>query len=115
MGFNLIPTDWFKKEVKRLNKKYPSLKNDLAELANRLSHNPTSGIPLGNDVFKIRLSITSKGKGKSAGARIIYYLISQEKEIYLLTIYDKSEYDSIDDRLLKKLVADILRDNNSWA
>jgi len=32
MGFDIIPTDIFKKEVKRLSKKFPSLKEELREL-----------------------------------------------------------------------------------
>lgn len=43
------------------------------------------------------MAITSKGKGKSGGARIISYVFTQDEEIYLLSIYDKSEQDSISD------------------
>ena len=46
----------------------------------------------------------SKGKGKSGGGRVISYLVTQNKENYLLTIFDKSEFDSIDDKTLKKLL-----------
>jgi mRNA-degrading endonuclease RelE of RelBE toxin-antitoxin system len=54
---------------------------------------------------KIRVSIKSKGKGKSGGARIITYVITPQKEIYLLTIYDKAEFDSIDDKTLRRIIA----------
>jgi mRNA-degrading endonuclease RelE of RelBE toxin-antitoxin system len=105
MNYKVIPVDKFKKETKRLIKKYPSLKSELTELAASLSIEPTQGTALGNNVFKIRVSIKSKGKGKSGGARIITYVISPQKEVYLLTIYDKAEFDSIDDKMLRRIIA----------
>ena len=105
MSYKVIPVDKFKKEAKRLIKKYPSLKVELAEVADSLSEEPTLGTPLGNDTYKIRVSIKSKAKGKSGGARIITYVVTPQKEIYLLTIYDKSEFDSIDDKTLRLVIA----------
>lgn len=61
----------FKAEAKPLLKKYHSLPADLLKLQRKLSETPRLGIPLGGDVYKIRLKITSKGKGKSGGARVI--------------------------------------------
>jgi len=104
MTFNVIPTDRFKKEAKRLIKKYPSLKDELSELNEILEKNPETGTTLGNNAYKIRIAIKSKGKGKSGGGRVISYLVTQNKEIYLLTIFDKSEFDSIDDKTLKKII-----------
>lgn len=105
MNYKVIPVDKFKKEAKRLIKKYPSLKIELSELAASLAIEPTLGTALGNDTYKIRVSIKSKGKGKSGGARIITYVITQQKEIYLLTIYDKAEFDNIDDKTLRRIIA----------
>lgn len=105
MNYKVIPVEKFKKEAKRLIKKYPSLKIELSELAESLSIEPTQGTALGNDTYKIRVSIKSKGKGKSGGARIITYVITPQKEIYLLTIYDKAEFDSIDDKTLRRIIA----------
>jgi mRNA-degrading endonuclease RelE of RelBE toxin-antitoxin system len=73
MSYKIIPTEKFKKEAKRLLKKYTSLKDDLFELNNELVNNPTLGISLGNNSYKIRLAIKSKAQGKSGGARIITY------------------------------------------
>jgi mRNA-degrading endonuclease RelE of RelBE toxin-antitoxin system len=105
MNYKVIPVDKFKREAKRLIKKYPSLKIELTELAEALSIEPTQGTSLGNDTYKIRVSIKSKGKGKSGGARVITYVITPQKEIYLLTIYDKAEFDSIDDKTLRRIIA----------
>jgi len=109
MNVEIITTENFRKETKRLLKKYPSLKNDLLELQNRLKLNPKSGIPLGHNCFKIRLAIKSKGKGKSGGARVITHLLisNATEQVYLLTIYDKSEFDSISDKDLKKLIKEL--------
>ena len=89
--------------------------NELEVLERELSENPHLGQPLGNDSYKIRLSIQSKGKGKSGGARVITHLDSEivgalEKgpagdiTVCLLTIYDKSETASISDKELKELI-----------
>ncbi|MDP1843512.1 MAG: hypothetical protein Q8K64_08845 [Sediminibacterium sp.] len=107
MNYKVIPVDKFKKEAKRLVKKYPSLKSELSELAEALSANPTMGTALGQESYKIRVSIKSKGKGKSGGARVITYIITPQKEVYLLTIYDKAEFDSIDDKTLRRIIETI--------
>ena len=107
MSYSVIPIDKFKKEAKRLVKKYPSLKSELFELNILLVSNPTSGTSLGNNAYKIRIAIKSKGSGKSGGARVITYVVTENKEIYLLTIYDKGELDTIDDSTLRKIIRDI--------
>ena len=104
MSYSVIPIEKFKKEAKRLIKKYPSLKNELAELNEILISNPTLGIPLGYNAYKIRIAIKSKGTGKSGGARIITYVVTENQEVYLLTIYDKGELDSIDDNTLRAII-----------
>ncbi len=107
MSYSAIPIEKFKKEAKRLVKKYPSLKKELSELTSILIANPTVGTPLGNNTYKIRISIKSKGTGKSGGARVITYVVTENKEIYLLTIYDKGELDTIDDNTLRKIIKSI--------
>jgi mRNA-degrading endonuclease RelE of RelBE toxin-antitoxin system len=97
-------TEHFKKEFKRLSKKYASLSSDMQELVSSLEENPIIGTPLGNDVYKIRLAIKSKNKGKSGGARIITYLVDRNKIVYLLSIYDKSEKISISDSEIKSII-----------
>ena len=62
-------TKAFASAAKPLLKKYHSLSKDLFTLENELMLTPKLGTPLGQDAYKIRLKITSKGKGKSGGAR----------------------------------------------
>ncbi|TAK62494.1 MAG: hypothetical protein EPO24_04885 [Bacteroidetes bacterium] len=107
MSYSVIPAPLFQKQAKRLTKKYPSLKEELDELGKKLSHSPLEGIKLGHNTYKIRLAVRSKGKGKSGGMRIITYVITEEFEVYLLTIYDKSEIETLDDKMLKYLVSQI--------
>ncbi len=108
MIYKVELSETFKKEVKRLSKKYPSLKKELAVLFTELENNPTKGIPLGNDIFKIRFSISSKGKGKSGGARIISFLKIVNEEVVLLTIYNKGDRDSISDKEIQELLSNYL-------
>ena len=101
-------TENFKKEVKPLLKKYSSLSTDLLQLEKELTINPRTGIPLGQDIYKIRLKISSKRKGKSGGARIISLvetLVSvTETYVTLVSIYDKSDTANISDKELKTLI-----------
>ena len=97
----------FKKEFKRLSRRYRSLLNDVQKLQGELLAKPDLGTDLGNGLRKIRMAIQSKGKGKSGGARVITYTIItkiEETEINLLYIYDKSERDSISAAEIKELL-----------
>ena len=107
MSYNILPTSKFSKEIKRLIKKFPSLKLEFANLISLLSENPTTGTSLGENCFKIRIAIASKNKGKSGGARIITYLILKDKSVFLLTIYDKAEKQNITEKELKELIKEI--------
>lgn len=95
MSYNVIPTPDFKKLFKKLAKKYPSLKTDLQQLITTLQKTPDTGTALGNGIYKIRMAITSKGKGKSGGARVITFLVTDDQEVYLTHIYDKSQLENL--------------------
>jgi len=104
MDYQINFTPDFERLFKRLTKKHKSLPSDLTKLVNLLRVHPETGTPLGFNLFKIRLKISSKGKGKSGGARVITYLVHREKEIYLVAIYDKSEVDSLSKEQIKILL-----------
>lgn len=95
MSYNIIITPAFKKAVKEISKKHRSLKNDLSELFASLEQNPIQGTPLGKECYKIRLAITSKGKGKSGGARVITCVKVINQNVFMLTVYDKSDKENI--------------------
>lgn len=107
-------TKSFKTAVKPLLKKYPSLSKDLLNLEIELTENPRLGTPLGSNTYKIRLKISSKGKGKSGGARIVSLvetivigkvnLKDEDVIVNLITIYDKADISSISEKELKDLI-----------
>ena len=97
----------FLRQLKHLAKKYKSIADDLEVLRDELKQNPYAGAEPGGGARKVRMSIKSKGKGKSGGARVITYLVSaveENIEISLLTIYDKSEKENITDKEIRSLI-----------
>jgi hypothetical protein len=64
------------------------------------------GTPLGSNCYKIRLAIKSKGKGKSGGARVITYVITEKEEVILLAIYDKQVKSDLKANELNELLKD---------
>jgi hypothetical protein len=103
MNYNVSTIPLFDKQAKRLAKKYPSLKADLAELFESLANNPQQGVALANNFYKIRLGISSKGKGKSGGARVITYVKVTQTAVFLASIFDKSEKSTITEKELKDI------------
>jgi len=101
----------FERSYKRLKKKYKSLPNDLKLLVNQLNDNPHLGDRVGENFYKIRLAIKSKGRGKSGGARVITHVeilvVEQEDltEITLLEIYDKGELATVKQSDIVKMLA----------
>ena len=114
MNVKVITSNNFRREAKRLIKKYPSIKNELAELERELLLNPKLGTPIGKNCYKIRLAIESKGKGKRGGARVISNLVVKVRKrdtkryiVYLLSVYDKSEFETISDKDLRRLITEV--------
>ena len=97
----------FTREAKRLKKKYASLEQEIIDLGSEIRQNPTMGTPIGGSCYKIRLSIKSKGKGKSGGARVITYYYIHGETVYLLLIYDKAEQENISDERINELLLGI--------
>ncbi len=62
------------------------------------------GTPIGQGCYKIRLAISSKGKGKSGGARVITLVWVRDEQVFMLSIYDKSEQEDINDSRLQELL-----------
>ena len=94
----------FKKELKALSNKYPSMLEDVQGLVTQMEINPFIGSSPGNGFYKIRLAITSKGSGKSGGARIIANIKIINRTVYLVTIYDKSQKETVSMKELKQFV-----------
>jgi mRNA-degrading endonuclease RelE of RelBE toxin-antitoxin system len=108
MSYKIVYTKDFEKEIKRLASKYPSLKFDFQNFLADLTENPTIGVSLGNNCYKVRLAISSKGKGKSGGARIITFVKISIETVVLISIYDKSQQSTITDKEIKERLSKYL-------
>lgn len=88
-------------------KRHRSLAKDLLKLEKELELRPTTGASLGHGLYKVRIAISSKGKGKSGGGRIITFVVTEDLEVYLLSIYDKADVDTVDTKAMKQVVAEL--------
>jgi len=107
MNLKIELTSKFKRKAKVLLKKFPSFKQELNDLITVLETDPTQGISIKHNCYKIRIAIKSKGKGKSGGARAITHLHITNTTVYLIYLYDKSEQDNISDKELLELIDDL--------
>ena len=110
MNFEVIPTPDFERSFKSLAKRHRSLKADFLSFTKELQQNPFQGDELTPGIRKIRMAITSKGRGKSGGARVITYTVvalEDAGEVYLLDIYDKNDFSTVDVSTLQKIVNDL--------
>ena len=110
MSYSIETLPSFDRQVKRLAKKYKSLKEDLQKLVSTLKSDPAVGADLGNGVRKVRMAIRAKGKGKSHGARVITHtaVISvREGVVTLLAIYDKAEQSTITSKEIEQLLREL--------
>ena len=102
-------TDEFKKDLKKLTKKYPNIKQDLIPVIKLLSADEIIGDRVtgtGAKVFKIRIANSDLKKGKSAGYRLLYWLKTIDKTI-LLTVYSKSERVSMTAEEIKQIISSV--------
>ena len=101
----------FMRLAKPLWKKYASFEKDYLLLLDELRSNPFVGIPLGEGVRKVPMTISSKGKGKSGGARVLTYSVNKESDdeikVTLLSIYDKSKISNVSDDYISSLIKEM--------
>ncbi len=96
----------FRKDVKRLYKKYRQVQFDINAFIDLLSAGDTPGDQIqgtGYTVYKARIKSSDLSKGKSGGYRIIYYL-KTETNIILVTTYAKAEREDIDHQEIKRMI-----------
>ena len=115
MNVEIIVTETFRREAKKLIKKYPSLKNELSIFEDSLIKKPDQGKLILENVYKIRIAVKSKGKGKSGGLRVITYLIITKKDderiqVFLLSIYDKSDIENLPEPQINKIISDLQKE-----
>jgi len=109
---NVYTIPEFDRSLVRLSKKYRSLKTEYLEFIEKVENEGVQGTPLGNGIFKARLAVKSKGKGKSGGLRIISFndviIALEEKMVLLIDIYDKNEVSTVDKKILLKRIANFI-------
>lgn len=118
--FTVIPTPEFTKQIKYYyNKKnYKKIKDDIQKVITELQNGnfigdeiPDLKLPENEHSYKVRVKNTSANLGKSNGFRIIYYLIKDDTEIYLLTIYSKKDKENISDDEIKNIINNIIKES----
>ncbi|MCR4919446.1 MAG: addiction module toxin RelE [Prevotella sp.] len=103
-------TEEFRRQVKRLAKRYRSLADDINLLQHELMKNPEIGVSLGGGKRKIRLGVQSKGSGKRGGLRVITLNVVVEVSdtcVNLLTIYDKKEIPCVSDQYIDQIIQNL--------
>lgn len=88
----------FKRQLRRLSRKYRYIRSDLQPIIARIEAGETPGdrIPsVGHVVYKVRAPNSDARRGKTGGYRIIYYLHTEEN-IVLISIYSKAEQSDIE-------------------
>ncbi|RLA67379.1 MAG: hypothetical protein DRQ78_02710 [Epsilonproteobacteria bacterium] len=104
MSYNIETIPSFDKDVKKLRKRFPNIKNDLKELVAELKDNPTLGTYLTEGFYKIRVKNSSIPTGKSGGFRVITYFVQNEM-LYLVSMYSKNDTDTILIDRLKEIIS----------
>jgi len=104
MGLKIFSLESFSKDVKRLHKKYKAIAEDLRILKRQLQEDPKAGIFLGRGCYKIRLQNSSVPTRKSGGFRVVYYYLDGENNLYLMTIWSKTELESIRDEKIIEIL-----------
>ena len=97
----------YRQQSKRLIKKYPSLAVEILVALEPLANNQLESFDaMPKGFYKIRVPIASKGVGKRGSARIIAHVRIVEDKAFLVSIYDKADYDNVSDDVLKEFIRD---------
>ena len=112
--YTVIPTEQFERDVKYYIKKkgFRHIGSDIKAITDELEKGNLIGteipglkISADGHTFKVRSANTDTKVGQSNGYRVIYYVIRDDEEIYLLTIYYKKDDNRIPgNREIKELV-----------
>lgn len=97
--FKIYFSEHFKRQLKKLKKKYPHIADDLLAIIEPFDLK--KGISIGRSIFKIRIPSSDMQRGKSGGFRAYLYLYLKKELIAPLSIYPKSETESISENELR--------------
>src|SRR5690625_709688 len=99
-------TSEFKRSLRRLLKRYRSIRRDVESLVEELASGETPGERVkgtGHVVYKVRVANTDARRGKSGGYRVVYYVQTSERVI-LVTVYSKSDQGDISSAVLRQII-----------
>jgi len=110
MNFNELSE--FKRDLKKLLKKYRSLKEDLELVKKVLDFSPSERPPfsfridnLGLETCVIKVKKIAcksiKGRGVNSGLRLVYAHFQEEKRIVFIEIYHKNDKENEDRQRIK--------------
>lgn len=95
----ILFSEHFKKQLKKLKKKYPHVKDDLLDVIDFFD--PKKEVSIGQSIYKIRIPSSDIKRGKSSGFRCYLYLYFKKDLLLPLCIYPKSETESITENELQ--------------
>lgn len=120
MDFNVIPTDRFNSDVEYYlrKKKYTHINEDVKRITDELEKGnlvgdeiPNIQVEAGEHTYKVRTANTDTHVGTSNGYRIIYYVVKDDLDIYLVTIYSKKDSNRIPtDKEIIQMILDYCMD-----
>ena len=105
-SIQILLTPRFQQDLRKLAKRYRSIRQDLTPLIEQLQQGETPGDRISGNkyqVIKVRLKNSNIQKGKSAGYRVIYYL-KTTTAITLVTIYSKSDLTDIPNKVVEEII-----------
>jgi len=118
MEFSIYFTPRFEKDIHfyKTKRKYKKIDDDVDDVVKQLQNGNLLGdeiqdLKLSEDesTYKVRIVNTSINVGKSKGFRMIYYVVKNECEIYLLTIYSKTDKEDISNKEIIRLILEYCR------
>ena len=104
----LTYSETFKRQLKRLSRKYRRIRSDIEPILKRLDAGQVMGdqIPgARHPLYKVRAPNRDAQRGTRGGYRIIYFLVT-DAEILLLTVYSKTEQSDIGPEELQRILTD---------
>lgn len=102
----------FKRQLKRLARRYRRIKSDLEPILEALNAGETPGDQMtghGYTLYKVRAANSDSQRGKSGGYRVVYYLKTDTRCV-LVTVYSKSEQEDIAPDALDRLMNEVLQE-----
>lgn len=97
-------TDVFNKAVKKLKKRFRNIEKDYLSFVESIQTDEDLGIYLGDGIYKTRIANSDKHSGKSGRYRLISYLKLVDNELYLMYIYDKSDFENVSEHDIDVLI-----------